>query len=295
MGARWTLGGLVILAGIGGGWYMGANHISAQTGARAAGQAAGQVWSDMGSLVQRMTGHQTAAVRNARDQKATVADKSGGSPGGTTGTARETPVASAPITTANAPPLTPTVFDGYHFRYNPFEPSDGPYPVLGKNERVWIDVSIDQQLIYILNGAKVIYTMITSTGLDTNPGNSTPLGVFHIQDYRGTWFYTDQYNMGAKYWVSWKGDGIFLFHSVPMNENKQLLPKIAAELGHKASHGCFHLTIPDAKWVYETIPLGTTVVVEQAPVRLQAGRLYGPSPDQKAAETESEATSSQSA
>ncbi len=200
--------------------------------------------------------------------------------------------ASAPVTTNNAPPPTPTVLDGVKITYNPFKPSDGPYPTLTGSDHVWIDVSIDQQLVYIMNGNKVLYIMATSTGLDTKPDNSTPLGVYHIQLQRGTWFYSSQYQMGAKYWVSWLGHGIFLFHSVPMNENGQVLPNIAAKLGRQpASEGCFHLTIPDAKWVYDNIPHGTTVVVEQAPVALQSGTIYHPSLMQQAAEQASASSS----
>ncbi len=193
------------------------------------------------------------------------------------------------ITTDNAPPIDPVTIDGVYLRYNPFKPSDGPYPQLTAQDHVWIDVSISQQLVYIFNGKRLLYTMVTSSGLDTKPGNSTPLGVFHIQAQRGDWFYAQQYQMGARYWVSWLGHGIFLFHSVPMNEQQQLLLPIAAKLGHKASEGCFHLTIPDAQWVFTHIPYHTTVVVEQAPVELQGRTLYHPDADQSAAARASEA------
>jgi lipoprotein-anchoring transpeptidase ErfK/SrfK len=186
-------------------------------------------------------------------------------------------------TTNNAPPLDPVTIDGTHLRYNPYKPSDGPYPVIGPDEHVWIDVSIDQELVYIFNGPHLLYTMITSSGLDTYPGDSTPLGVFHIQQQRGDWFFAPQYNEGAKYWTSWNGHGEFLFHSVPMNKDKQLLVKIAAKLGHPASEGCFHLTIPDAHWFETHIPYRTTVVVEQAPVELLGKQIYHPSAEQKAA------------
>jgi len=189
-----------------------------------------------------------------------------------------------PVTTDNAPPPTPTVLDGVQVQYDPLRPSDGPYPDIAGDKHLWFDVSISQQLAYLFDGDKLLYTFVTSTGIDTNPGNSTPLGVYHVQAERGTWFYSQQYAMGAQYWVSWKGHGIFLFHSVPMNQDEQILPQIAAKLGHKASHGCFHLTVPDAKWVYENIPYGTTIVVEQAPLELQGKSVYDPSPDQLAAE-----------
>ncbi|MCI0182254.1 L,D-transpeptidase [Sulfoacidibacillus ferrooxidans] len=187
-------------------------------------------------------------------------------------------------TTNNAPKPDPVVIDGVYLRYNPYKSSDGAYPVLKPNERVWIDVSIDQELVYIFQGDHLLYTMITSSGIDKAPDSSTPLGVYHIQSERGTWFYADQYQMGAKYWVSWHGHGIFLFHSVPMNKDEQVLLHVAAKLGHPASEGCFHLTIPDAKWFYGHIPYRTEVVVEQAPLQLLGHTLYDPSSVQRLAE-----------
>ncbi len=188
------------------------------------------------------------------------------------------------VTTDNAPPIDPITIDGVYMRYDPFKPSNGPYPVLTPQDHVWIDVSIAQQLVYIFNGKRLLYTMVTSSGIDTKPDNSTPLGIFHIQGERGQWFYAQQYQMGALYWVSWLGHGIFLFHSVPMNEQRQLLLPIAAKLGHKASEGCLHLTVPDARWVFTHIPYHTPVLVEQAPVRLLSRTLYHPSADQLLAE-----------
>lgn len=141
-------------------------------------------------------------------------------------------------------------------------PSDGAYPVLKKGENIWLDVSIKQQKVYVKNGSKTLYTMIASTGLDTNPDNSTPTGTYYIQAERGQWFYTPQYNEGAMYWVSWKNHGEFLFHSVPMDKNQHVLPADAEKLGQRDSHGCIHLTVPDAKWVYEHIPFNTKVVIQ---------------------------------
>lgn len=181
------------------------------------------------------------------------------------------------VTSNNAPPANPAVVDGVKMTYNPFEPSDGPYPILQPGEKIWIDASIDQQLVYLFQGSTRIYTMATSSGMESVSGDGSPLGVYHIQRQRGTWFYVPRYHEGAKYWVSWKGHGIYLFHSVPMDRHRKLLPAIAARLLKEASHGCFHLTVADAKWFYEHVPYGTTVVVERAPVLLEGNTLYHPS------------------
>lgn len=192
-------------------------------------------------------------------------------------------VARPKITADNAPPPNPAVIDGVKMTYDPFKPSDGPYPDLAPGEKIWIDASIDQQLIYLFHGSTRLYTMATSSGMESVPGDASPLGVYHIQKQRGTWFYVPRYHEGAKYWVSWKGHGIYLFHSVPMNHRRQLLPHIAAQLLQEASHGCFHLTVADARWFYQHVPYGSTVVVERAPVLLQANRLYQPTPAQRQA------------
>ena len=184
------------------------------------------------------------------------------------------------ITIDNAPPPVPGFVDGIKVRYDPFKPSDGPYPALGPAEKIWIDVSIDQQLVYIFAGKKRIYTMVTSSGLESVEGDASPLGVYHIQTKRGRWFYVPAYQEGAEYWVSWLGNGVYLFHSVPMDRNHKVIAQNAAMLLHEASHGCFHLTIPDAKWFYENVPFGTTVVVERSPVLLQGDSIYDPTEEQ---------------
>jgi hypothetical protein len=143
------------------------------------------------------------------------------------------------------------------------QPSGGDYPKLTKGEPIWIDVSIGKQRVYIKDGDKTLYTMATSSGLDTSPDNSTPKGTFYIQPERGTWFYSKAEQEGAKYYVSWKNHGEFLFHSVAMDKDGNVIESEAEKLGEKASHGCFRLTIPDAKWIYDHIPVKTKVVIHE--------------------------------
>lgn len=141
------------------------------------------------------------------------------------------------------------------------KPTGGAYPVLAKGESTWIHVSVSKQRVYIMHDDQVLYTMIASTGLDTVPDNSTPEGTFHIQKERGTSFYFPPEKEGAKYWVSWKNHGEFLFHSVPTDQKGNIIVSEAKKLGQKASHGCVRLSVPDAKWIYENIPVNTKVVI----------------------------------
>ena len=142
------------------------------------------------------------------------------------------------------------------------QPSGGMYPVLNPNESIWIHVSKENQKVYIMDGNNTIYTMICSTGLDLNSDTSTPEGTFTIQGERGLSFYNSSEKEGAKYWVSWKNHGKFLFHSVATDVNGNVIPSEAEKLGQKASHGCIRLTLPDAKWIYDHIQMGTKVVID---------------------------------
>lgn len=140
-------------------------------------------------------------------------------------------------------------------------PSDGPYPTIHQGEDIWIDADVSKERIYIKNGNKTIYTMLTSSGLDTNPDTSTPEGTFYVQAEKGLSFYSPSEKEGAKYYTSWKNHGEFLFHTIPTDENGNYILSEAQKLGQKASHGCFRLPVLDAKWIYDNIPVGTKVVV----------------------------------
>lgn len=140
-------------------------------------------------------------------------------------------------------------------------PTGGAYPVIGPNDHIWIKVSKEKQRVYIMKGKEITYTMIASTGLDTTPDTSTPEGTFYIQRERGTSFYNASEKEGAKYWVSWKNHGEFLFHSVATDKFGNVIQTEAMKLGHKASHGCVRLAVPDAKWIYDNIRYNTKVVI----------------------------------
>ena len=97
--------------------------------------------------------------------------------------------------------------------------------------------------------------MVCSAGTAAKP---TPTGRFFIQN-RGEVFFSEKYQQGGKWWVSFRDWGIYLFHSVPTNRNGEIIPEEAAKLGRPASHGCVRLSMADARWLYDTIPEETPV------------------------------------
>ncbi|GAF40224.1 cell surface protein [Agrilactobacillus composti DSM 18527 = JCM 14202] len=133
-----------------------------------------------------------------------------------------------------------------------------PYPDLTRYPNVNIDVSIPKQRVYIKDGKKTLYTMLASTGKD----DGTPKGHFNIQHERGLQFFNEGSKEGAKFWVSFKDHGIYLFHSVPINGQGDFDVKQAESLGGEAnSHGCIRLSVADAKWFFENVKEDTPVYI----------------------------------
>lgn len=120
-----------------------------------------------------------------------------------------------------------------------------------------IIVDLSDQKVYVYKYELLEKEMLCSTGID---GSETPVGTYIIGG-RGNSFYSTYYKQGAYNWVRFNYN--FLFHSVPFNVNRRIIPEEAEKLGQKASHGCVRLSIEDSKWFYKTIPAGTAVVIQE--------------------------------
>ena len=132
------------------------------------------------------------------------------------------------------------------------------YPTLADGD--WIKVSIVDQRTYLMRGNDILYTMYCSTGVEGD--NATPTGEFVIEPEKGESFYNDRSGEGANYWVSFKDHGVYLFHTVPVDQNGDYLEAEGAKLGLEASsHGCIRLSIPDAKWMFDNAIVGMKVVI----------------------------------
>jgi len=121
-------------------------------------------------------------------------------------------------------------------------------------------VDISRQQIYVLNSEheqgswRLIHRALCSTGTNASP---TTRGEFRL-DTRGEWFYSERLGAGGKYWIRFNGD--YLFHSIPMDEDKQIIPGEDV-VGTRLSSGCVRLLLDDAQWLYKNIPDKSTVVI----------------------------------
>lgn len=125
------------------------------------------------------------------------------------------------------------------------------------NSSYFIYLSISDQTTYVyegsLNNWKLIKSFSSSTGIS---GEETPKGIFSVSG-RDTWFFSQKFEQGGKYWVRIMGD--YLFHSLPFDETQTNI--VDYTLGTPASHGCVRLNVEDSKWIYDNIIDGTKVII----------------------------------
>ncbi|WP_198199083.1 MULTISPECIES: L,D-transpeptidase [Bifidobacterium] len=133
------------------------------------------------------------------------------------------------------------------------------YPDPAAHPGLSLEVSLQDQRVYVRDGSELLYTMYASTGMD----DSTPRGSFRIQNERGDHFYNPGEGMGARYYTSFLNHGVFLFHSVPTDSKGGYIKEEADMLGIRpGSHGCIRLTVPDARWIMQSVPAGTPVLIK---------------------------------
>ncbi len=118
-------------------------------------------------------------------------------------------------------------------------------------------LNLAKQTTYVYEGSNnnwnLVKEFICSTGLE---GKETPKGIFSVTD-RGEWFYAEEFQQGAKYWVQFMGD--YLFHSLPFDETQSTI--LDYTLGTPSSHGCIRLNVEDAKWFYDNIDNDTKIII----------------------------------
>lgn len=118
---------------------------------------------------------------------------------------------------------------------------------------IWVDTKNFQVNIFVGKNKKWVFTKkyICSIGKSSTP---TPKGLFKV----GAKGYSFGENHGyiCYYYTQFKGN--YLFHSILYNLNNTIKD---GRLGYEISNGCIRLAKPNAKWIYDNIPYGTTVFI----------------------------------
>jgi tetratricopeptide (TPR) repeat protein len=118
-----------------------------------------------------------------------------------------------------------------------------------------IEIDIGDQHFYAWEGDKLVYSLVTSTGL---PGRDTATGHYHVLDkipmaYSKVWRLKMPYWLGI-YYVGRIENGI---HALPIRPDGSVM--WGGLLGTKQSYGCVILDTAAAKRVYDWADIGTPV------------------------------------
>lgn len=124
-------------------------------------------------------------------------------------------------------------------------------------EGLWVEVALKEEghKVIVREDNEVIKEMTCSGGTEDEP---TLLGTFNLEN-RGLWFYSERFKEGATYWVRITEQ--YLFHGIPRDKDWNIIEEELEKLGGPASHGCIRLGEDNAKWFYENVPDGTTVII----------------------------------
>lgn len=125
------------------------------------------------------------------------------------------------------------------------------------DDELWIEVSLvkNDNRVIVREGHDIIKEMPCSGGTMREP---TVTGIFYIQT-RGDYFYSERFKQGGYYWIRFYEQ--YLFHSVPFDEDYNIIEEEEEKIGKWASHGCIRLLLEDAEWFYVNVPDGTLVVI----------------------------------
>lgn len=126
---------------------------------------------------------------------------------------------------------------------------------------ITVRVNRKNNVVTVYDGTIPVKAMACSTG---KPSSPTPVGTFTVTSHHRWWM------LDGPSWGQYCSHFLpsYLFHSVPMYSSSQNPYAVNSsdfnKLGSAASAGCVRLCVADAKWIYDNVPIGSTVVVSDS-------------------------------
>lgn len=131
------------------------------------------------------------------------------------------------------------------------------YPNTYKYKNMWINVSVKNQRVYLMDGNNTLYTMYCVTAI-----NNLPKDTFYIQKERRSSFFDQKANTSVNNWISFDKNNKYFFHSVPTKINGSYIDPNNRNLKFKKDNkNCIILSMTDSKWLFDNIKTSTKVVV----------------------------------
>lgn len=127
---------------------------------------------------------------------------------------------------------------------------------LGKYSGKYIEVNLSQQMLYTIEGDKLISSYKVSTGKWSMP---TPVGEYYINN-KNARAYSQKYALYMPYWMAFIGSE-YGIHELP--EWPDGTKEGESHLGTPVSHGCIRLGRGSAEQVYNWAEIGTLVYIHK--------------------------------
>ena len=122
------------------------------------------------------------------------------------------------------------------------------------------EVDIGNQMVYVYQKGKMVYSCVCVTGLLSDPERATKTGCYYIKDKKEEYTLVgSDYETPTKYWVRimWTGTG---YHYLARSDWSRWTPEIYKTRG---SHGCINLQLEDAEKIFNLVHMGDAVFIHE--------------------------------
>lgn len=120
----------------------------------------------------------------------------------------------------------------------------------------YIYTNLSKHIVCIFTGSTGNWKLIKSFSCSSGaPSSPTIKGHFTVGD-KGTYFVTEN-NLICKYFTQFSGN--YLFHSILYDRDGDI---VDSRLGVSISHGCIRLALDNAKYIYDNVPVSTSVWIQ---------------------------------
>ena len=142
-------------------------------------------------------------------------------------------------------------------RKNPLASMDAKAQAYSSRTGYLILIDKNTHYLSLYRGSRGNWSQDRSWKVDVGaPGTSTPSGVFNL----GTkLLYFDSGT--CRCWYASQVTGSIYLHSVLYFQTGSPSRIMDGRLGMSISHGCIRMELSNAKWIWDNVPAGTTIVV----------------------------------
>jgi lipoprotein-anchoring transpeptidase ErfK/SrfK len=135
-----------------------------------------------------------------------------------------------------------------------YEPLPYETEEIGPDFGKWVETDLTRQITYLWDGNKKLKTYVVSTGKNVTPTITGTYRIYMKRDHHDMKGYDpikekDYVQPDVRY-ISYF-EGAYAYHAAYWHN----------AFGTQVSHGCINMKTPEAKYLYEWAPVGTTCII----------------------------------